>query len=426
MATAAKERDNIAQEATQNTPETGDNLPAFGLPMLDTISSERSEFIPQITDAAELQRDAVKLLKELDGWSLKGDTSVYAQIVKHIAQLCFSATEGMGVKQGKKQEGDDVIEVRGIVLSNMTPDGPIPKEEAWLELKASFLSEVDAASEETGISYREVLDSPSLVSTLPKCYKAALLVCFGLAEIRVFNRSPRPALETEALPIDTEFNRRKHVMAPAAPYNVLRPSIVSIENTKSKKKSEVANSEGYYTYMSADAAMLLHDHAFALSTASSSVVVDENTGRLARRKATKGADSGNTATTTAQPATVKVELGENTTPNDVWNAMQAMTKEMKTGAIKIPETTQQQAISMVNEIIKGLDAKGLKALEDPVNVLLNTIDKVYQREGLNIFVQARERLNDIKEIFRLGDDERLPLIAIHKMVDKQIKLAASK
>ena len=406
----------------ETPPESGDNLPPFGLPMLDEVAPNRGTFSPKIADALELHKDAIKLLKDLEGFTLKGDTSVYCQIMEHMAELCYRNTEGMGVKEGIKQEGDKSVAVKGISLSVLTPTGPVPKEEAWLELKAAFLKEVEDASTETGVEFKNTLESPTLVSTLPKCYRAGILMCFGVAESKIFKKSPRPSLGTPAESADTVFNTRNHVLAPAAPYNMLQPDIVYEAKGKKKEPIVKPNPDAYFTYMSADNAALLHDKIFSKSLADSSVTTDEKTGKLARRKVTREPDAGNSKPTEK----VEVHLGEGSKPEDVWQGMQAMTREMKTGEIKIPIEVQEQAVSMIQEMIENLDKQGIETLSGALVNLQAAIEDKCEASGVapNIFLQAVERLEDIPNIFKLSDDERLPIMTLYKNLDKQIKDAA--
>ncbi len=417
-----KQREAAANAATSDTPEVGDNLPPFGLPMLDEVAPDRATFEPKIPDSLELRKDAIRLLKDLENFSLKGDTSVYCQIMEHMAELCWRHTEGMGVKEGLVQEGEEQVEIKGISLSNLTPNGPEPKEEAWVELKVAFLKEVEDASTETGIEFKDTLESPTLVSTLPKCYRAGILMCFGVAESKIFKKSPRPMLGTPAEPNGTKFDSRKHVRAPAAPYNMLQPEI--IYEAKGKKKESIVkpNTEAHFTYMSADNAALLHDKIFARSAAESSIVTDDKTGKLARRKTPK---EPSTSKGDKEPSR-EVHLGEGSKPEDVWAGMQAMTQDMATGEVEIPLETQQNAVAVVQEMIENLDKAGVETLAGSLADLQSAIELQCESSGVapNIFLQAVERLEDISDIFKLPEEERLPILTIYKMVDKQIKAAA--
>ena len=419
MATASKS--DSKEVVAVSTPKSGDNMPPFGLPMLDQVAPNRGTYSPKIADELSLRADAIKLLKELEGFSLKGDTSIYCQIMEHMAELCYRNTEGMGVKEGVAQEGDKPIAIKGISLSVVVNGELVPKEEAWVELKAAFLKEVEDASTETGIEFKDTLESPTLVSTLPKCYRAGILMAFGVAESRVFKKSPRPMLGTPAEPDGTAFNARKHVLAPAVPYNMLQPSIVYEAKGKTKKIITEENKERHFTYMSADNAALLHDKIFAKSLADSSVITDEKTGKLARRKVTREPDTDKDS-----PTRTEVHLGEGSKPEDVWQGMQAMTREMKTGEVEIPVETQQQAVQIVQEMVENLDKKGIEALSGSLVNLQDAIESQCEASGVapNIFLQAVERLEDIPDIFKLSNEERLPLISIYKEVDKQIKAAA--
>lgn len=417
-----EQREASVKGATEETPKAGDNLPAFGLPMLDEVAPDRGTFEPKIADAVELQKDANRLLIDLERFTLKGDTSLYAQIMAHMAELMYRSTEGMGVKEGVKQEGDKPVEIRGISLSNLTPTGPVPKEDAWLELKALFLEEAEKASTELGIEFKNTLESPTLVSTLPKCYRAGILMCFGIAENKVFKKSPRPALGTLAEPDGTKFDSKKHVRAPAAPYNMLQPEIVYEAKGKKKEPIVKPNIDSFFTYMSADNAYLLHDKVFSKNTVSSSIETDKNTGKLRRKKTQREAGDP----PVAGPTTV-VHLGEGSTPEDVWQGMQAMTREMKTGEIKIPEETQKQAVAMVQEMIENLDKQGIESLAGDLVNLQAAIEAQCELSGIatNCFEQTVERLEDIPNIFKLSDEERLPLMSIYKVLHEQIEKAAA-
>lgn len=421
MATAAERKTEVAKGTATDLaliPKEGDNLPAYGLPMLESLAPDRGVFEPQIADALEMQKDAIKLLKELEGFSLKGDTSVYAQIMAHMAELWWRSTEGMGAKAGVEKKDGEEVKIRGISLSHLTTEGPVPKDDAWLELKALFLEEVEAASTETGIEFKNTLESPTLISTLPKCYRAGVLMAFGLAQNRIFNKSPRPELGVPAELEGTIFNPRKHVYAPAAPYNILQPKVV-YEATGKKKSEPIIkpNSETFFTYMSADKAMLLHDHIFSKNTLSSHVEVNERTGQLARKKKAVGAD---TSKTTVEPTVVK--LGEGSTPEDVWRGMQAMTSDLKTGEVTIPAEIQKQAVKIVQELIENLDKADIEPLEESLINLQLAIEDKCEASGiaLNIFQQAAERLSDIPDIFRLPEDERLPIMSMYKVIHEQV------
>jgi hypothetical protein len=416
------QREAAAKSATEDAPKAGDNLPPFGLPMLDEIAPDRGTFEPKLADAMELQKDAIKLLRDLEGFTLKGDTSIYAQIMSHMAELMWRSTEGMGVKEGVKQEGDKTVEVRGIALSNLTPSGPVPKEDAWLELKAAFLEEVENASTETGVAFKDTLESPTLKSTLPKCYRAGILMCFGIAENKIFKKSPRPMLGTPAEADGTKFNPKKHAVAPAAPYNMLQPEIVYEAKGKKKEPIVKPNIDSYFTYMSADNADLLHDKVFSKNTVSSSIETDEKTGKLRRKKQQREATISSSSATP-----VEVHLGEGSTPEDVWQGMQAMTREMKTGEVKIPEEVQKQVCGIVQEMIESLDKQGVESLAGDLVNLQAAIEVQCESNGIatNCFQQAVERLEDIPNIFKLPEEERLPIMSIYKVLHEQIGKAAA-
>lgn len=246
-------------------------------------------------------------------------------------------------------------------------------------------------------------------------------MCFGIAESKIFKKSPRPALGTPAESEGTVFNSRKHVMAPAAPYNMLQPDIVYEAKGKKKEPIVKPNPDAYFTYMSADNAALLHDKIFSKSLADSSVVTDDKSGKLSRRKAAREPD---TSKKTAEK--VEVHLGEGSKPEDVWQGMQAMTREMKTGEIKIPVEVQEQAVSMIQEMIENLDKQGIETLSGALVNLQAAIEDKCEASGVapNIFLQAVERLEDIPNIFKLSDDERIPIMTLYKNLDKQIKAAA--
>lgn len=401
------------------TPEAGDNLPAFGLPMLDTIAPDRVAFQPKIADALELHHDAIRVLKDLDGFTLKGDTTVYAQVMEHIAELAYRSIEGLGVKEGV-DKGDDPV--RGISLSTLTPTGPVPKTEAWLELKALFMKEVEDATTESGIEFKNVVESPTLINTLPKCYKAGILMAQGVVENRIFKKTPRPVLGTPAEPLDTHYDARRHVKAPSAPFNMLKPMVVFEDTSKKKAKSITKpNSEKYFTYMSADNAALLHDKIFSKNTLDSPVETNERTGKLSRKKAAR--DKSETKTAAKK---VEVHLGEGSTPADVWAGMQAMTREMKTGEVIMPSEIQKQAISTVQEMVENLDKKGIEFLSGDLVNLADAISVQCEASGIiqNVFIQAAERLDDIPNIFKLSDDERVPLMELYKELHEQISKAA--
>lgn len=417
MATAAERQTEVEKATAPATPEIGDNQPAFGLPMLDTLAPDRGTFEPKIADELEMRKDAQKLLKDLEGFSLKGDTSVYAQIMEHMAELWWRSTEGMGAQSGVKQGEDGEVEVRGISLSNLTTEGPVPKDDAWTELKAIFIEEMDMAGTETGIEFKNTLESPTLVSTLPKCYRAGVLMCFGIAQNRIFPKSPRPTLGIQALPEDAKFDSKKHVRAPAAPYNLLQPKVVYEAKGNSKKNIVKKNMDEYYTYMSADNAALLHDMVFSKNTISSSIEVSETNGRLVRKKKAVGAD---TSKASAEPTIVK--LGEGSTPEDVWRGMQAMTSDLKTGEITIPAETQKQAVAIVQEMIENLDKADIEPLEESLINLQLAIEDKCEASGiaLNIFQQAQERLSEIPNIFKLSDEERKPILSMYKVIHEQV------
>ncbi len=422
MATAAERQTEVAK-ATEATPEVGDNQPAYGLPMLEALAPDRGVFEPKIADELEMHKDAIKLLKELEGFSLKGDTSVYAQIMAHMAELWWRSTEGMGAKSGVEKQDGAEVKIRGITLSHLTTVGPVPKDDAWLEVKALFLEEVEKASTETGVDFKNTLDSPTLVSTLPKCYRAGVLMCFGIAQNRIFKKSPRPELGVAAEPEGTVFNSKKHVLAPAAPYNMLQPKVV-YEATGKKKSEPITkpNSETFYTYMSADKAMLLHDHIFSKNTVSSHIEVNEKTGQLARKKKAVGAD-----TSKATTESVVVKLGEGSTPEDVWRGVQAMTADLKTGEVTIPPEIQKNCVAIVQEMIENLDKADIEPLEDSLINLQLAIEEKCEASGiaLNIFQQAQVRLSEIPNIFRLSDDEREPIMAMYKVIHEQVQKSAA-
>ncbi len=417
------ERQTEVEKATQTPPEAGNNLPEYGLPMLEVLAPDRGTFEPKIADALEMHKDAMKLLQMLEGFSLKGDTSVYAQTMEHIAELCYRSTEGMGAQTGTEEKDGQTVKIRGITLSNLTTTGPVPKDDAWLELKALFLEEMDKASTEIGIDFKNTLDSPTLVSTLPKCYRAGILMCFGIAQNRVFKKSPRPELGTRAESEGTIFNSKKHVMAPAAPYNIMQPHIV-YEATGKKKAEPITkpNSESFFTYMSAENAMLLHDHIFSKNTVSSTIEINEKTGRLARKKKLTGAS---TSTSTATPTVVT--LGEGSTPEDVWRGVQAMTADLKTGEVVIPAEIQKNCVSIVQEMIENLDKADIEPLEDSLINLQLAIEDKCEASGvaINIFQQAYNKLAEIPSIFKLSVEERKPILLMHKIIHEQVQKSQS-
>lgn len=439
MAEAAMRETELAK-ATQTTPKAGDNLPAFGLPMLDELAPDRGTFEPKIADEIALRKDAVELLKALDGFSLKGDTTMYAQIMHHMAELCWLRTKDMGFKAGVAGNG---VEVKGIPLSYMTADGIKPNENAWVELKGVFLEEVEEAAKEAGTTaLTEILNSPTLTSILPKCYRAGILMCFGLADNRVFKKSPRPTIETQAEPEGTEFNPRVHVMAPAAPMNQLQPLEVFKSSKKGAKSTQKPNNDTFYTYMSADMAVLLHDRMFSMSTFSSNVVVDEEkTGRLMKRKNKSGAntDTGDKELQKQnkalkeenqqlkdgiEPTVLKLEPG--TKPEDIFAAMQLLTSEMSTTEVKVPKEDKEKLVASVQELIENMDKQDVESLAGPLSNLQSAIEQQCEASGMapNIFMQALERIEDIPNIFKLSDDERKPLIAIYNILQKQIVVEA--
>ena len=53
-------------------PEASDNAPPFGLPMLEEICPNRLTFKPKLKDDEALHKDAIRLLKVLDGFVKEG------------------------------------------------------------------------------------------------------------------------------------------------------------------------------------------------------------------------------------------------------------------------------------------------------------------------------------------------------------------
>ena len=407
--------------ANDNDADAGDNLPAFGLPML---SDDREVFEPTVADDLELYKEGIKLLKELDGFSLKGDTTMYSKIMQHMANMCWRHTKGMGMKEGIKE---DDIEVLGISLSTLEKDGPKPNIDAWQLLRVKFLNQVEACGTECGVDFKAVIESPTLASTMPRCYRAGILMATGMAKICVFKKSPRPSIGVQAEPDGTKFDARKHVLAPAARYYQLRPEVVFKDSKAKDGKGEIRNKnmDTWYTYMSAEKAVTLHNWMFGTSNSSNSVGRDKD-GFIKQNPVKKGPTTPNAAKTKGKE-TVEVVLGEGFQPGDVWQAMKAMTSEMSTGEIEIPLETQQDAVRTVQEMVDNLDKKGVEALAGPLGDLQSSIESQCEMAGTapNIFLQAVERLEDIPNIFKLSDDERVPLMTLFKTIETQVKEAAS-
>ncbi len=268
-------------------------------------------------------------------------------------------------------------------------------------------------------------------------------MCFGIADNKIFKKSPRPMIETRAEPEGTVFSPRIHVMAPAAPINQLQPNEIIMSSKKGVKPTYKPNNDTWYTYMSADMAVLLHDRMFSKSTFSSTIVVDEEkTGRLMKRKNKTGANNSkgddklqkrnkeleeeNAQLKEGVEPTI-LELGPDTKPEDVWAGVQLLTSEMATGEVSIPKETQEQAIAMVQELVEKLDKQGVEDIASSLSNLQDAIEKKCEASGMapNIFMQALERIEEISNIFRLPDAEREPIMGLYKVLHEQISEAST-
>lgn len=409
-----------AKPVEKSVAKSGDNLPAFSLPLLDKLVPDRLTFRPELTDAIALRKETIAVLKEVDSFSLKGDTSIYSRLTRLIAEICWQHTQGMGMKEGVETSkiGQDIA-VKGIQLAYLTKKGIEPNADAWKRVRGYFLEEVDKAGTESANDFVQTMDSPSIKATIPACYRAAILICIGAADIRVFSRKKRPSLGIESLLEGTTYDAKKHVEAPAAPCNLIQPEIVREPAGKVGKTTYDSNPDKYYTYLSGTNAMLLYDRIFG-----EDIVIDDKKGTLKRKAIPKGPKTQDKKTPPVKKT--EVHLGEGSKPEDVWQGMQAMTRDMKTGEVEIPEETQKQAVSIVQEMVENLDKKGIEALSGDLVNLQHAITSQCEASGIpqNIFVEVVDRLEDIPDIFKLPDEDRLPIMTIYKIIEGQIKSAA--
>lgn len=412
-----KQKEAKSALPVESSAKTGDNLPAFSLPLLDKLVPDRLTFRPELADAIALRKETIAVLKEVDSFSLKGDTSIYSRLTRLIAEICWQHTQGMGMKEVVETSkiGQEVT-VKGIQLGYLTTKGISPNPDAWKKVRDFFLEEVEKAGTESANDFVQTMDSPSIKATIPACYRAAILICIGAADIRLFKRGKRPALGVESLLEGTVFDAKKHVPAPASPCNIIQPEIVHAPTGKVGKTIVKQNLDKYYTYLSGANAMLLYDRIFG-----EAIMIDEKKGTLKRKPTLKGAKTKDTPVQKTE-----VHLGEGSTPEDVWQGMQAMTREMQTGEVKIPEETQKQCVNVVQEMVENLDKQGIEALSGDLVNLQHAITSQCEASGIpqNIFVEVLDRLEDIPSIFKLPDEDRLPLMSIYKTLDAQIKAAA--
>lgn len=422
------------QETSEDTPGIGHNLPDYGLGL---SKYSRVPYEPTATNEAELQIAASSLLQEVDTWTVRGDTGIYADLVALIANLCFLQSGDMAYKAAIPSDGSEGD--HGLTLTITNAKGiTVPNHAIWKDIQSRFMELADKAAVGNK-DLLESLNSPSIQAMLPAAYRAGALVAIGVAGIAAFKKGKRPNIADNAEPFG-HFDKAKHVAAPAVPRMTIQPMDVwsKQQGTKTVYEGKPCT-DGRLTYLSANNALVLYAKVFDRRDEAKKIAPNEKTGvlefvaaaRTPRQPGTQapGSNDSGPADTGAQPETEKGEATETgeavpiVSTLDRFNQAAAIMAETQ---VPMPENVRHGAFRAMASILEGIESLDTKELtekdETDLVDLAGKLEVICEQAGIarNAFASARERVESVPDVMKLPGDERQELFALYEVLQEKV------